>query len=132
MSTHSHMICMYLVKYEPTKFYDDEQFIPRHKQSDCLDEIEILLEQTNKSTNDSVLALQETWFTEVLFYISIHFTCSINIWDALFLDTKCSLSNIIFLIGNLYRPPHKHVEDLNYFSTEFPNILISNKNVKGS
>ena len=66
----------------------------------------------------------------LIFYIhfsfsyTIHnFTHSTNIWDSLFVDIVHTETNRKYIIGNLYRLPLKHIENLNIFLDEFSDIL---------
>ena len=52
-----------------------------------------------------------------------HFEHTSSIWDSVFVNIVHLKTNRNFLIGNIYRPPHKHIEHLNIFITEFSDIL---------
>ena len=48
-----------------------------------------------------------------------------SIWECMFIDIVHIKTKHNFLIGNFYRPPHKLIDHLNIFLSEFSDILQS-------
>lgn len=127
------------------------------------DQLVVFLNELNQSTCVSVIALQETWFSDLLnlseyeipnyniisiishsskhgglvlylhesfSYKILNFPHSKTIWDALFIMIENQLNGEKVVIGNVYRPPHKHVEDIITFKNEFSDILETASNKK--